>query len=122
MAEGAFFPLMEYSSKRDELVPTDTLLNGESVILNEVAAGVREWVGRWDRVWENIKLRAKIKKAIVDYALKLNKPEMLEAPFVVASNSQFHLICERLRREVGAIPPDRVYAEWEAWLKKEIKK
>jgi hypothetical protein len=121
LAEGAFFPLMEYSSKRDELVPTQTLLNGESVILNEIASGVREWAGRWDRVWENINLRARIKQTIVEYALRAKRPEMLEAPFTVASNNAFHKISERIRREVGAIQVDRVYEEWLAWLKKEIK-
>lgn len=120
--EGGFIKLMEYSSKEDRLKPTQTLLNGESMILNDIASSIREWAGNWAAVWENINLRGKIKKAITDYALKTGRKELMEAPFVVKSNERFHLICESLRKEVGSIPPDRAYKMWEDWLKKEMKK
>ena len=73
-------------------------------------------------LWENINLRGKIKQAIVDYALKTGRKELMEAPFVVASNEKFHLICEELRKEVGSIPSDRAYDLWEDWMKEHLKK
>ena len=59
MDEKGFVNLMEYSAKEDRLKPTDTLLNGESYIVNEIAKRVREWHGNWEGVWENIELRGK---------------------------------------------------------------
>ena len=46
--EGGFIPLMQYSAKEDSLKPTDTLLEGESEVLMEIAKRVREWRGAWD--------------------------------------------------------------------------
>lgn len=119
--ENGFVKLMEYSPKDDELKPTDTLLNGESNILNKITSQVKEWSGRWDRAWDNIKLRGKIKKAITDYALKTGKKELMEAPFVVKSNEKFRMIGDEMNEHYGYIPPDETYEEWEKWLKKEIK-
>lgn len=119
--EGGFVALMEYSAKDDTLKPTDTLLNGESEILNAISNNVREFSGRWDVVWDNIMLRGNIKLAILDYAKKLNKPEVMEAPFVVKSNNAFHMISDQLRREVGAIDTKRAFDMWNDWAKKEMR-
>jgi len=119
--EGGFVPLMEYSAKEDRLKPTDVLINGESVIINEIAKRVREWHGRWDSVWENILLRGRIKETMVGYADKLNKPEILEAESVSESNENFHLICEQTRQEVGEVDPKIVYERWFEWFKARIK-
>lgn len=120
-SENGFVNLMEYSAKEDELKPTSTLLNGESVVLNDIASKVREWSGNWAAVWENINLRSRIKKAITDYAIKAGRPDIMEAPFVVKSNEKFHIISENVRKETGSIEPERVYREWENWLRSEIK-
>jgi len=122
LEEGGFVKLMEYSSKEDRLKPTPVLLNGESVVLNDIASKVREWSGNWGIVWDNINLRGKIKKTITDYAISNGRNDIMEAPFVVKSNSKFHLISEALRKEVGSIPADRAYEMWKDWFKKEVKK
>jgi intein/homing endonuclease len=119
--EGAFVNLMEYSGKEDVLKPSDTLVNGESEVLNRIASFVREWSGNWEAVWENIKLRGKIKQIMVDYAEKLNKPELMEAHWVSRSNAQFHLIEELVRSEVGRSDAKRVYAQWLDWFKAVVK-
>jgi type IV secretory pathway ATPase VirB11/archaellum biosynthesis ATPase len=121
MLEGAFVPLMTYSAKEDTLKPTDVLLNGESEVLNEIAKRVREWHGAWDRVWDNILLRSKIKQTIVEFAEKLNKPELLEAEFVTSANESFHLISEEVLREVGYVDSKLVYEKWLEWFKKRLK-
>ncbi len=120
-AERGFVDLLKYDGKKDELVPTADLLNGESEVIKAVAGNVREWAGNWDAVWENILLRAKIKKSLVEFAAKTGNNEILESNFVVASNDIFHRLIESVRDEVGAIDNKRVYFEWEDWIKKNIK-
>ena len=122
LKEGGFVNLMEYSGKEDVLKPTDTLVNGESEVLNRIASYVREWSGNWEAVWENIQLRAKMKQTLVEMSDKLKMPDLLEAEWTVKSNSVFHLIGEDIRKEIGFPDAKRVYAEWDAWLSKELKR
>jgi len=121
MKEGGFVNLMEYSSKTDQLEPTDTLLNGESEILNRIASYVKEWSNDWNAVWENIKLRAKIKQTMVDIAEKKKNSDMLEAPMVVKANSMFHVLQEHVREEVGYTDPNMIYDKWLSWFKEQVK-
>lgn len=46
--ENAFVDLMRYDSNKDELVPTDELMNGESLILNRIAENIKEWKNDWE--------------------------------------------------------------------------
>lgn len=121
MDEKGFVNLMEYSAKEDKLKPTDTLLSGESFVINEIAKRVREWHGNWDAVWSNIELRGKIKQAMVDYAKKLNRRDILEAEWVSASNEIFHMISDEVRREIGSLDSDEIYRRWDDWFKGAIK-
>lgn len=121
MDEGGFVDLMEYSAREDRLKPTDILIDGESEVLNEIAKRVREWHGRWDAVWDNILLRTKIKETIVEYAKKLNRDDILEADMILASNTMFHLICDEVREETGALDSKMVYNKWLERFKEKIK-
>lgn len=116
MKEAGFVNLMEYSGKEDQLKPTDTLLNGESEILNRIASTVREWSGDWSAVWEAIQLRARMKQELLSLAEQTRNPDLLEAPWVVRANQEFHLIQERVQEEVGAADPTRVWEEWKKWM------
>ncbi len=113
--EGGFVNLAEYSAKEDRLKPTKTLLAGESVVLDDIASRVREWRGRWDAIWENINLRAKILDTLVVYSDK--KPYIIEAPGVIESNSQFHLISQQVRDEIGILDSKLIYEKWLSWLR-----
>ncbi|MBN2330728.1 MAG: type II/IV secretion system ATPase subunit [Candidatus Aenigmarchaeota archaeon] len=119
--EGGFVNLMEYSAKEDKLKPTDTLVNGESETINRIASYVREWHGDWQTVWENINLRAKVKSAIVDMSIKLQRPELLEADWITRSNSHFHIISENIMKETGSVDSKTVYNEWLAWMKRSLR-
>ncbi len=122
LLEKGFKDLMKYDSKSDQLEPTLDLLNGESDILKAVAANVKEWAGSWDAVWDNIMLRTQVKEAIVAAAEKSGQEELLEAPFVVQANDEFHRIAEEIKDELGALDSKKIFFEWNEWLKKAIKR
>lgn len=119
--EGGFVTLMEYSAREDRLKPTDILVDGESVILNEIAKRVREWHGHWDAVWENILLRAKIKRTLVDYALRYKRLDALEADTIVDSNEIFHIVSDQVRQEVGGMDSKMIFDKWLEWFKGRLK-
>jgi len=119
--EGGFVSLMEYSSKEDRLKPTDTLVDGESMVLNDIAKRVREWHGDWDAVWENILLRAKIKETMANYAKQLNRADILEANWTCDGNEIFHIISDNVKQEVGALDNKMIYERWLDWFKNRMK-
>ena len=120
LKENAFVPLLVYNSKKDELQPTDTLIHGESFVINEIAKRVREFYGNWDLVWDNIMLRAKIKQAMVEYSDKYNMPEILEADYVVEANDMFHYFSEEVKNEIGTLDSKEIFKRWDEWFRKRI--
>ena len=122
LTEGGFVDLMKYDVNKDILSPTDDLMNGDSEVIKDIAANVKGWAGNWDAVWDNIKLRQKIKEETVDYARRFNKPEILEGDFTVKSNNTFHKISDEVSHEIGLPVGDKVFPKWKAWLEKEALK
>ncbi len=122
VAERGFVDLMRYNAKIDKLEPTPELINGESEILKNIAANVKEWVGNWDAIWENIVLRGDLKQMLVDYSDKMKIPELLEAEFCLQGNDMFHRITESVQAEVGPGDVKQIKFEWEEWLKREVRK
>jgi archaeal flagellar protein FlaI len=122
LTEKGFVDLMKYNPINDQLEPTDELVNGESDILKSIANNVPEFAGNWEAMWENITLRAKIKEAIVNYSEKEKNPELLEAPFVIKCNDQFHLISEKTKQKKGRLDSKDIFFEFDEWIKKEIRK
>jgi len=120
--EHGFVDLMRYDVKKDELVPTEDLINGESEVLKDIAGNVKGWAGNWDAVWDNILLRAKIKEAIVDVSNKLKMPELLEANWETKCNNAFHNISDKIQMETGMPSSKHVFPKWQEWLKGELKK
>ena len=120
--EGGFVDLMKYNAITDTLEPTPELLNGESEILKDIAANVKEWAGNWDAMWENILLRAKIKEKILIISKEKSMPELLEAPFVILANDKFHKTIEKVIKQTGKANSERTLFEWEDWLQGEIKR
>ncbi len=120
--EKGFVDLMRYNVEKDELEPTDDLMNGDSEIIKAIAGSVKGWAGNWDAVWDNILLRAKIKQEIVDVARKTQMPELMESRFNSLSNDMFHRISEKVTAEIGLPVSDRVFPEWRNWLGGQIRK
>ena len=122
LREKGFVDLMTYDTKTDQLKPSQDLINGDSEVLKSIASNVKEWAGNWDAIWENIILRTKIKQTLVDYANTSKINDLLEAKFVVASNDKFHQLCQDIKEEIGYISPERVFKDWDFWIKSIIKK
>jgi len=122
LEEKGFVDLLRYNVEKDELEPTDELINGESEVIKAIAGNVKGWAGNWDAVYDNIILRGKIKQEIVETARKLKMPELMEAKFNSLSNDTFHKISEEITRETGLPMSDRVFPEWKKWLNEQIKK
>jgi len=116
LEEKGFVDLLRYNVEKDELEPTDELINGESDIIKSIAGNVKGWAGNWDAVYDNIILRGKIKQEIVDAAEKLNKPMLLESAFNVLSNNAFHRISDEVREEHGLPLSEEVFPRWQKWL------
>jgi len=119
--EKGFVDLLSYNIEKDELEPSDDLINGDSEILKDIASNVKGWAGNWDAIYDNILLRAKIKQEIVDTAKKIKNNEILEAGFNTLSNHMFHKFSDDVRQEVGIPIGERVFPMWQQWLNEEIK-
>ncbi len=122
LKEGGFSDLMKYDSTTDSLQESDALINGDSEIMKAIAGNVKEWAGNWDAVWDNVLLRTKMKDKLVKLSEEIKDDNILEADFVISCNDQFHKISERVREEVGALDSERIYFEWESWLKTALTK
>ncbi|MFT4310506.1 MAG: ATPase, T2SS/T4P/T4SS family [Candidatus Woesearchaeota archaeon] len=120
--EHGFIDLMKYNSATDQLEPTDALLNGDSDILKLIAGNIKEMAGKWDNVWENIQLRARIKEAIVDIAQQEADNELLEAEFVIACNDEFHRLYEKFLQKTGPLDNDALFFEWKEWVQRQVRK
>ena len=122
MMEKGFVNLLKYNVEKDELEPSEDLINGDSEIIKNIASNVKGWAGNWDAVYDNILLRAKIKKEIVELAEKTGDEIILEAKFNSLSNHMFHKISDEVRQEIGLPLSERVFPKWQKWLNEEIKK
>ncbi|MEI6849739.1 MAG: type II/IV secretion system ATPase subunit [archaeon] len=116
LAERGFVDLIKYNVEKDELEPTQELMNGDSEIIKSIAGNVKGWAGNWDAVYDNIILRGRCKQEIVDIAEKLNKPQLLEAAFNVIANNAFHRISDEVRQEFGLPISDQVFPRWQKWV------
>jgi len=122
LLEKGFVDLLKYNVEKDELEVSEDLINGDSEVIKGIAANVRGWAGNWEAIYDNILLRAKIKKEIVDIAKITGDEDMLEAKFNTRSNHEFHKISDEVSKEIGLPMSDRVFPAWQQWLNGEVKK
>jgi hypothetical protein len=122
LEEGGFVDLLKYNVEKDELEPSEDLINGDSEVIKAIASSVKGWVGNWDAVYDNILLRAKIKKELVDVSKKTGNKNILEGQFNVLANHIFHEISDKIRQEIGLPLSKRVFPDWQKWLNEELKK
>ena len=89
-------------------------------MLNSIVKRIRIWKGKWENVLNNIKLREKILKTLVDYSKKYKNPNLLEAGNVMESNNMFHIYSRDVTIEVGAPDPKMIFNRWEKWLDSKV--
>ncbi|PIN89135.1 secretion system protein [Candidatus Pacearchaeota archaeon CG10_big_fil_rev_8_21_14_0_10_34_76] len=122
LEEKGFVDLLRYNVEKDELEPTEELMNGDSEVIKDIASNVRGWAGNWDAVYDNILLRGKVKQEIVNVAEIMKMPELLEAKFNSSANDAFHRISDEITREIGVPLSERVFPDWKNWLMSKVKK
>ncbi len=122
LREKGFVDLIKYNVEKDEMEATEDLINGDSEIVKDIASSVRGWSGNWDAVYDNILLRAQIKKEIVEASKKTGNNDILEADFNTLSNHMFHKISNEIIEEIGLPLSKRVFPKWQEWLNGEVKK
>ena len=122
LLEHGFVDLMKYEPKKDALVPTDELLDGDSEILKAIAANIPDFAGNWDVLWDNVVLRGELKEMLVKKAEELDDMDLLEAPFVIKSNDKFHLISEEVKESKGVLDTKEIKRKWVNWFDRELKK
>ena len=110
--------MVNYNVEKDELEPSDELINGNSEVIKAIASGVKGWAGNWDAVYDNIILRGMVKQEQVELAHRLNRPELLEANFSLLANTLFHNISEEVTKELGFPDSKIVFPKW----KKDVEK
>jgi len=121
LKEHGFTELMHYDAKKDLLLPTKEFEEGKSEVLMSIASRVRDWAGDWDAIYDNIKLRASVKEAMVNIADRAKNPELLEAPFVGECNNQFHIYSEQVNQELGSLDSKEIYTRWTNWLESRVR-
>jgi archaeal flagellar protein FlaI len=122
MVENGFVDLMVYNVETDDLEPTADLINGDSEIIKNIAASVKGWAGNWDAVYDNILLRAKMKKELVNVAEQVGDASILESEFNTLANHMFHQFSEQVIAERGLPLSEFVFPEWKKWLDEEVRK
>ena len=122
LEENGFVDLLKYNVETDELEPTADLINGDSEIIKGIASNVKGWAGNWDAVYDNILLRAKVKKEIVEVAEKTGDADLLESEFNTLSNHMFHKFSDDVIQESGLPLGEKVFPLWKRWLDGEVKK
>ncbi len=122
LEEGGFIDLLTYNVETDQLEPSQDLINGDSEIIKDIAAGVKGWSGNWDAIYDNIVLRGKTKQYLVDQSVKLGRNDILEARFCNIVNNIFHEISDEVTREMGVPDSKKVYPLWVKRVDEEIKK
>ncbi|MEM4230557.1 MAG: type II/IV secretion system ATPase subunit [Candidatus Pacearchaeota archaeon] len=122
LEEGGFVDLLKYNVEKDQLEPTADLINGDSVVIKDIAANVKGWAGNWDAVYDNILLRGKMKEELVKIAREIGRKDLLEAKFHYLSNSIFYEVSEKVKQEIGLPLSERVFPEWQKLVKEEAKK
>ena len=121
LKEKGFVDILRYDIKKDELVATQEFLHGDIDVLKSLASRIKVFAGDWDKLFNHILLRAKVKELLVKYSEILGKNYILEAPFVIKANEVFYWIMDKVNEELGYPDEKEVYARFEQWLRETIK-
>lgn len=111
-----FEDIMIYDAENDELKTTDLLDMGQSQVIGRIA---KEWGMNIEMALENISLRAKIRKKIVDEGKE--NPSLLEAKAVRDANNAFWMFIEESKNKKGIPDYKEIEKKWMKWYDEYIK-
>ena len=112
-----FQDIMIYDTSKDILISTDLLDMGQSQILENIA---KKWGITVEKALQNIKLRAEIKKTIVEHSKE--KPELLEAPANRDANNALWMFIEQIRIQDEQVDYNKVRRKWKDWFKNYVER
>jgi hypothetical protein len=113
---GTFKDLLVYDHSKDALVETDSFRD-RSARLSEIA---KAWSMDYNEALSNIRTRASIKQAMVDYASRTGKKDILSGSWVYRSNSMFWELLHNQHSEKKSICYEELESEWKQWFKKAV--
>jgi hypothetical protein len=106
---------MKYDSSTDKLLATDLLDMGQSQVIENIS---KKWGITVEKALQNIKLRAEIKKTIVEKSKE--KPELLEAPANRDANNAFWMFIEESKFKDKKVDYDKVKKKWMKWFEEYV--
>jgi len=112
-----FQDIMIYETSKDILLSTDLLDMGQSQILENIA---KKWGITVEKALQNIKLRAEIKKTIVEHSKE--KPELLEAPANRDANNALWMFIEQSKIQDEQVDYNKVRRKWKDWFKNYVER
>ncbi|MEM3413240.1 MAG: ATPase, T2SS/T4P/T4SS family, partial [Thermoplasmata archaeon] len=115
--EGQFNDLMKYDEHSDTLLETEVFKKNSE----RIKAIADSWgIDYWDAI-QNIGVRAAYRAKIVEYAKSYNKPQVLTAKWVAASNNAFWQILEKHYSSKKKLDYVALLNEWNKWFERSVK-
>ena len=112
-----FQDIMIYDTSKDILLSTDLLDMGQSQILENIA---KKWGITVEKALQNIKLRAEIKRTIVEHSKE--KLELLEAPANRDANNSLWMFIEESKIQDEQVDYNKVRRKWKDWFKNYVER
>jgi len=106
-----FSDLMMYDTAQDAIHPSDSLMMGQSELLQSIA---KKWGVSIEKLLENIEVRAWMKQQLVDASELI--PDLLEAPCVQDANTMFWMLLEQCKKNHQSVNLPSVKSQWKHWL------
>ncbi len=111
-SDGEFQDLMVFDMREGMLKETDVLYEGSNLIESIAKA----WGMDYEDAVDNIRLRAKIKAALVRRAVETGNLAYLSHYWISSANNKMWELIAREVEEEGVVDHDRVFERWKEWF------
>ncbi len=111
-SDGEFQDLMKFDMREGMLKETDVLYEGSGLIGRIADA----WGMDYEDAVDNIRLRSKIKEALVRRAIETSNMSFLSEYWVNATNNKMWELIAREVEEEGVVDHDHVFEKWKEWF------
>ena len=104
---------MKYDTSKDKLLATNLLDMGQSQVIESIS---KKWGISVEKALQNIRLRANIKRTIVEHSKE--NPELLEAEANRDANNAFWMFIEESKKQDKDVDYKKVWEKWLEWFEK----